>query len=128
MDKNAELDYNLAPLVRMLKKWNSAHSKRLRSFHLETVAGHTFRTLGSNRRSGLQKFFEWAGSHLDVNDPGGQSGLLSGYLSFAARDQVRRSFDAAAERATKAVSAENSGDHEEAKRLWRIVLGSSFPA
>ncbi|MGW5080096.1 SMODS domain-containing nucleotidyltransferase [Micromonospora echinospora] len=128
LDKNAELGYNLAPLVRMLKKWNSAHSKRLGSFHLETVAGHSFRTLGSNRRSGLQKFFEWAGNHLDVNDPGGQSGLLSGYLSLAAKDQVRRSLDVAAERATKAINAENSGDHEEAKRLWRIVLGSSFPA
>jgi hypothetical protein len=30
-DKNAELDCNLAPLVRLLNKWNVAHSKRLRS-------------------------------------------------------------------------------------------------
>ena len=126
-DKNAELGYNLAPLVRMLKKWNGAHSKRLRSFHLETMAGHTFGTLGSNRRSGLQKFFEWAGGHLDVYDPGGQSGNLSGYLSWTARDAVRKSFNAASDRASSAINAENSGNHQEAKRLWRIILGSAFP-
>ncbi|MEU8329859.1 hypothetical protein [Micromonospora sp. NPDC048839] len=127
-DKNAELSYNLAPLVRMLKKWNGAHSKRLRSFHLETIAGHTFGALGSNRRAGLQKFFEWAGSHLDVYDPGGQSGLISGYLSGSTRDDVRRSFDTAADQASRAIDAESSGDHDEAKRLWRMVLGDSFPS
>jgi hypothetical protein len=126
-DKNAALGYNLAPLVRALKKWNAAHSKRLRSFHLETMAGNTFSSLNSNRRTGLQKFFEWAGSHLDVSDPGRQSGLLSGYLSYNARTEVKQSFEAAAERATKAIAAEASGDHEEAKRLWRIILGDSFP-
>jgi Second Messenger Oligonucleotide or Dinucleotide Synthetase domain len=126
-DKNGELTYNLAPIVRLLKKWNAAHSRRLRSFHLETMAGHTFGSLSSNRRTALQKFFEWAGGHLDINDPGGRSGLLSGYLSGTARDDVRRSFDAAQDRATKAIAAEESGDHEEAKRLWRIVFGSSFP-
>jgi hypothetical protein len=126
-DKNAELDYNLALLVRLLKKWNAAHSKRLRSFHLETIAGNTFASLNSNRRTGLQKFFEWAGNNLDVNDPGRQSGLLSGYLSYNARAEVKGSFEVAADRATKANAAEASGDHEEAKRLWRIVLGTSFP-
>jgi hypothetical protein len=126
-DKNAELGYNLAPLVRLLKKWNAAHSKRLRSFHLETIAGNSFSSLSSNQRTNLQKFFEWAGNHLDVSDPGRQSGLLSGYLSYSARIEIKRSFEAAADRATKANAAEHSGDHEVAKRLWRIVLGSSFP-
>jgi hypothetical protein len=83
--------------------------------------------LSSNRRTGLQKFFEWAGSHLDVTDPGRQSGLLSGYLSYDSPTDVKRPFEAAAERAVKANAAEESGDHEEAKRLWRIVLGTSFP-
>jgi Second Messenger Oligonucleotide or Dinucleotide Synthetase domain len=126
-DKNADLNYCLAPLVRLLKKWNSAHSKRLRSFHLETMAGNTFGSLGSNQRTNLQRFFEWAGSHIDVNDPGQQSGLLSGYLTYSARTEVKQSFEAAADRAAKANAAEDSGDHEEAKRHWRIILGSSFP-
>jgi hypothetical protein len=126
-ERNAELSYNLAALVRMLKKWNAAHSKRLKSFHLETMAGHTFKTLGNNRRTGLEGFFAWAGDFLDVSDPGGQSGSLSGYLSWTARDSVRQSFTTAADRASRAIDAENAGDHTEAKRLWALILGSKFP-
>ncbi|TQF73343.1 nucleotidyltransferase [Rhodococcus spelaei] len=125
--RHAELGYNLSPLVRLLKKWNGAHSKRLRSFHLETMAAHVFSTLGSNRQSGLTSFFEWAPNHIDVSDPGGQSGSLSGYLSWTARQEVIQSFRTAADRAAKARAAEADGDHEEAKRLWRIILGSTFP-
>lgn len=125
--KNASLGYNLAPLVRLLKKWNASHSKRLRSFHLETMAASAFSSLNSNRQNGLQVFFNWAGQHLDVSDPGNQSGLLSGYLSQSVRDDVRRSLESANNRATKAISEEIAGNHEEAKRLWKIVLGDGFP-
>lgn len=125
--KHVDLGYNLAPLVRLLKKWNNAHSKRLRSFHLETIAGSTFKTLGSNRQSALRNFFEWAPSHLDVSDPGGQSGTLSNYLTWAGRQAVVQALASAAERSLKANEAEARGDHDEAKRLWRITLGASFP-
>ena len=126
-EQNRALDYHLAPLVRMLKKWNIAHSKRLKSFHLETMAAHTFSSLSSNRRTSLQKFFEWGGTHLYVSDPGGQSGLLNSYLSLNDERDVKQSFTTASERALKALDAESKGDHEEAKRLWRIILGASFP-
>lgn len=125
--RNAELGYNLAPLVRLLKKWNAAHSKRLRSYHLETMAGHVFRTLGTGRQSGLARFFEWAPNHIDVADPGGQSGSLSNYLAWNARQEVVHALGSAAERSARALAAEAGGDHEEAKRLWRITLGSAFP-
>jgi SMODS domain-containing protein len=125
--KNAELGYNVAPLVRLLKKWNESHSKRLKSFHLETMAASAFSSLNSNRQNGLQVFFNWAGQHLDVSDPGRQSGLLSGYLSQSVRDEVKRSFAAANDRATKAINEEIAGNHDEAKRLWKIILGDSFP-
>ncbi|WP_152030827.1 SMODS domain-containing nucleotidyltransferase [Agromyces aureus] len=125
--KNADLSYNLAPLVRLLKKWNNAHSKRLRSFHLETIAASTFSTLGNNRQSAMANFFEWAPSHLNVRDPGGQSGALSGYLSWSGRQEVTQALASASDRARKANEAEARGDHDEAKRLWRIILGSSFP-
>lgn len=99
----------------------------MRSFHLETVAGTVFSSLGSNYRDALQKFFEWAPDRLSVNDPGGQSGDLSAYLSWTAREQLRQAMASAAERATKALAAEARGDHAESKRLWRIVLGDDFP-
>lgn len=126
--RHAGLSYNLAPLVRLMKKWNNAHSKRLHSFHLETIAASTFKTLGSNRQNALASFFEWAPSHLDVFDPGGQSGVLSGYLTWTGRQEIIQSLGSAAERARKANAAEARGDHDEAKRLWRIILGSSFPS
>jgi hypothetical protein len=127
-NKHAGLGYNLAPLVRILKKWNNAHSKRLRSFHLETIAASAFKTLGSNRQSALANFFEWAPSHLDISDPGGQSGMLSSYLTWAGRQEVVQALGSAAERARKANEAEAGGNHGEAKRLWRIILGSGFPS
>lgn len=126
--RHADLGYNLAPLVRLLKKWNAAHSARLRSFHLETLAATVFRTLGRNRQSGLASFFEWAPNRLDVSDPGGQSGALSGYLSWTSRQEVIQSLSVAADRAARARSAEADGDHREAKRLWRLILGVTFPS
>lgn len=125
--RNKDLGYNLAPMVRLLKKWNVAHSKRFQSFHMETVAAHAFSTLGSSRQGGLAKFFEWAPNWLDVSDPGGQSGSLSSYLSWTSRQELVQALNAASERAAKAQLAEIANNHEEAKRLWRIILGSSFP-
>lgn len=125
--RNSDLGRNLTPLVRMLKKWNQAHSKHMRSFHLETVAASVFSSLGSRRQHGLAKFFEWAPGHLEVHDPGHQSGSLSGYLTLDARRAVLDSLGAAAERAQRALASEAAGNHDEAKRLWRIILGTSFP-
>jgi hypothetical protein len=125
--QNANLDYHLSPLVRMLKKWNKAHSKRLQSFHLETIAGNAFASLSGNHRVATQKFFEWGGSHIDVLDPGGKSGLLSYYLGYDARLEVVKAFNSASNRASLALAAEGVGDHEEAKRLWQLVFGSKFP-
>lgn len=126
--RNSELGGNLKPLIRMLKCWNRAHSGRLRSFHLEVVVQATFKSLGSNFRDAACKFFEWAGSHLSVQDPAGHSGDLSSYLTWSARDAVVQSFATAHGRAKKALEAEDDDDHKEAIRLWRLVFGDEFPA
>lgn len=126
-NRNSTLNYHLAPVVRLLKSWNRAHSKRMRSFHLETVAATIFGSMGSNYRDALQKFFEWAPNNLSVNDPGGQGGDLSSYLTWSTQQDLLTSLSAAAGRANKANEAEARGDHAEAKRLWRIILGDSFP-
>ena len=126
-EKNRSLGYHLAPVVRLLKAWNRAHSKHFHSFHLETVAATTFGSLGSNYRDALQKFFEWAPSYLNVSDPGGQGGDLSSYLTWAGRQNLVQALSTAADRAKKANEAETRVDHTEAKRLWRIILGDTFP-
>lgn len=126
-NKNKALNYHLSAVVRLAKSWNRAHSKRFRSFHLETVAASTFSSLGSNYRDALQKFFEWAPSRLYASDPGGYSGDLSSYLTSTGRQNLIDALNVAADRARKANEAEARGDHAEAKRLWRIILGASFP-
>jgi hypothetical protein len=125
--RNQELNYHLAPVVRLIKAWNRAHSKHMRSFHLETVAGTVFASLDSNYRDALRKFFEWAPNQLNVDDPGGQSGDLSGYLTWITREQLRQGLVSAADSASKAIAAEARGDHIDAKRLWGIILGNDFP-
>lgn len=126
--RNAVLGYQLRVLVQLLKNWNRAHSSRMRSFHLETVAASMFTTLGSNHRNSLAVFFANASGHLSATDPAGHSGRLDGYLAWAARDALVRQLAAQADRAARAVAAETAGDHEEAIRLWAILLGSKFPS
>jgi hypothetical protein len=127
LERHRTLGYHLSPLVRLAKSWNRAHSKCFRSFHLETVAATLFSGLGSNYRDGLEKFFEWAPKHLSVQDPGGQGGDLSSYLTWNGRQQALAALSSAKERAQAALKAEAAGDHAEAKRLWRIILGDDFP-
>lgn len=118
---------NFSERGQLLKKWNGAHSKRLRSFHLETMAASMFTSLGSNHRTNLKTFFQEAQLWLDLADPGGHSGTLSNNLAWLTRLDVISSFEAAADRAVRAIARENAGDHAEAKRLWSIILGPDFP-
>ncbi|GGL77864.1 SMODS domain-containing nucleotidyltransferase [Glutamicibacter protophormiae] len=126
-ERNSKLGYHLAPMVRLLESWNRAHSKRMRSFHLETVTGHVFSSLGGNYRDALHKFFLWAPNYLDVFDPGSQGGSLSSYLTWDGRQGLLTALASAENRSQLALDAEARGDHAEAKRLWRIILGNDFP-
>lgn len=126
--KDAEYASNLKPLVQLLKKWNRAHSSRIRSFHLETVAANMFKTLGNNHRANLRVFFEHASKWLSVTDPAGHSGPLDGYLSDGARQNLSSSFITAHQRAVAASQAEQSDNQEESLRLWKIILGDDFPS
>lgn len=125
--QNTALGCNLKPLIRLLKRWNREHSSHLRSFHLEVMVAETFGTLGSNRRTASQKFFEWAGGHISVKDPAGHSGDLSSYMTWYTRLQFQSLLDSSGKRAKKAIEAEESGNRAEAMRLWRIIYGPEFP-
>lgn len=127
-DKKASVGSELTNRIKLLKRWNQVHSARLQSYHLEVVVASYFSTVSSNHREGLELFFKDAASRLDVSDPAGHSGTLSGYLTYSGRAAIKTRFSEAYQRATKAMNAENSGDHQEAKRLWAIELGSEFPA
>jgi hypothetical protein len=125
--KDQERDGHLAPLVRLLKMWNGAHSVRFRSFHLETMAASTFKTLGPEPQASMEKFFAWAPRHFDANDPGAESGNLASYMSATLRADAIQSLAKAAGTAQEARTVELQGDHEGAKKLWRKIFGADFP-
>ncbi|MGY5015042.1 SMODS domain-containing nucleotidyltransferase [Streptomyces sp. 900105755] len=126
-DRNTALGGDLKKVIRFAKKWNKAHSSRLSSFHLEMLVARTYGTLGNNSRTALRLFFEHNRHNLSVQDPAGFSGDLSAYLNWASKEAVNDSLKSARDRADLALAAENRGDHREAIRLWRIILGNDFP-
>ena len=124
--RQAELGGHLRPLVRLLKRWNNVHSRRLRSFHLEMIAQATFGTVSTNMRTATMRFFEWAPSYLKVADPtSGQS--LGNRLTYTQRQNILTSFSSAYARAKKAVDYEAAQDHQTAIYQWRQLFGSEFP-
>lgn len=112
----------------MVKRWNAVHSKYLKSFHLEIMMASVFISLGGDSRAALAKFFKAAQTSLAVVDPAGHSGDLSTYLTKANRSNVITNLESARVRVANANAAERESDHEEAIRLWRIILGDEFPA
>ena len=127
-ERHRILNYHLKPRVKLLKRWNAAHSHRIGSWHLEVMTASIFSSMSANHRDGLERFFEWAPSRIDVNDPDDCGGLLAAGLTSAQRTQIRDSFASALARCQRANTAEADGDHREAIRLWTIILGSDFPA
>ena len=127
-ERNQSLNGYLKPLVRLLKRWNGAHSSRLRSFHLELIAQKTFGQLGSDMRLATQRFFEWAPKNLHVNDPAGYSGDMAAGLTYAQSKDILSAFDYGADHAERARQAEAEGRPAEALRQWGIVFGPGFPS
>jgi Second Messenger Oligonucleotide or Dinucleotide Synthetase domain len=126
--RNTELGGNLKRLTRFLKRWNAVHSRRFASFHLELLVQEAFGSIGTNSRENCHRFFEWAPRFLDVRDPAGYSGSLMKDVDVMQRHAMTQALKAGYERTGRALEAENKGDPAEAIRLWRIVLGSEFPA
>jgi len=126
-ERNSALGGNLKKVIRFAKKWNKAHNSRLSSFHLELLVARTFATLDSNSRRALREFFSYNHNFLSVQDPAGYSGDLSSGLSWATKTAINDSLAKARDRTDLALKAEARGDHREAIRLWRIILGDDFP-
>ena len=127
VDRKAQVGDALTAVIKLAKRWNAVHSRRMHSYHLEVCVSWTFSSVGTNYRDAVAKFFEWAPQHLDVEDPAGHSGMLSSYLTRQSRESLVDRLQEAMQRARRAQSAEEVGNHAEAKRLWSIELGDEFP-
>jgi hypothetical protein len=125
--EHARLGYHLKPLVKLIKAWNRAHSRHLRSFHLEVMVAKSFSSLGANYREALEMWF--ASPNFSVAAPStGES--LDTYVSiFSERRRLLNAvLTSSADRAKRARASEAVGDHREAIRLWGLILGDGFPA
>jgi hypothetical protein len=125
--RQSELGGHLRPLVRLLKRWNNEHSRRLRSFHLELMVQETFSSLSGNYRTGTMRFFEWAPSYIDVADPSGGSSLGS-RLTWTQRQNLLSSLASGYTKAKAAVDLEVADDHAGAIAKWKQVFGNEFPS
>ncbi|MEV6992155.1 hypothetical protein AB0N87_23510 [Streptomyces sp. NPDC093228] len=126
--RHSAVQGDLKGVIRMAKAWNRAHGAYFKSFHLEVLVAAAVTSLGNNSRTELRDLFGAARYFLNVQDPAGHSGDLSQYMTATRRSNALTALAVAAERAQRAVEAEDRGDSQEAIRLWGINLGSGFPA
>lgn len=121
------------PLVRLIKAWNLANGKHLRSFHIEVilermwdgkaidsdawpkVVASTLNAMGSYVRN--KKYDPWDSS-IRVDD----------YLSSDERSLVIRLLNADAERAKTAEQYRKGGKTEKAFERWGVVYNHKFPS
>ncbi|WP_045876739.1 nucleotidyltransferase [Pseudofrankia sp. DC12] len=114
--------------VRLLKAWNRVCGSRLRSFHIEALAGTVLAGRGLNPRQALATVFR----HMDevglsMTDPADVGGDLSTYLRPDDLGALGESVRMARAYSEKAVAAEGDGRHEEAVALWATIFGPEFP-
>lgn len=126
-ERNAALGSHVKPVVKLVKAWNRTHSQHFRSFHLEVAVASAFDSLTGNYREAVAAWLDRP--HIGVCDPW-TGNSLAGYMPWYSdrRADVKRVLSSSAKRARDALDAEARGDHEEAIRLWRIILGEDFPA
>lgn len=125
-DRNTALGGHLKPLIRLLKSWNQAHSRRVGSFHLEMIAQASFARLGYMPES-VSMFFEWGQQNISVADPAGYTGSFIG-SDYGKLLAIQSAFRSGRERTLRALSAEARGDQANAIALWRWIFGSEFPS
>jgi hypothetical protein len=124
----------------MLKAWNRAAGRPLRSFHLEVLAWKVLDPgwradffgaglgMGSDPEN-LARFFAEAPGRLGrkLHDPARDEGDLGAYLTDRARGEVISRLETAASRCQRAERLLADGDVTGAGILYRKVFGDAFP-
>jgi hypothetical protein len=122
----------LVTLLKMLKGWNSKHSRTLRSFHLETMSLQIVRGVEiADYSLAVGYVFGEASEQvkLPTRDEAGYGGNVGDYLDTNAKMSAATSaLGAAYEGAIKATDFESGGMTYEAFQQWRIIFGDYFPA
>lgn len=129
---NKEHDYNLSPLIKMIKGWNRVHSQLLRSFHLESLVLQVIGDISiTSFPLTVGYVFDQARTQIQypVIDPAGYGGNVGAYLNTQTKvDEVVSRLDSAHRRAVEAVSYQEANKIQQAYEQWRLVFGGYFPA
>jgi len=128
---NGNHDWDLKPLVRLIKWWNIANNHHLRSFHVElmveriqrgcTISSHPVEVAYTLRRLP-------ALVRNSFYDPWSDGGRIDSYLSLATREKVAGMLEDAADRAAQAEEYRKAGKTKAAFERWDVVYRQSFPA
>jgi SMODS domain-containing protein len=132
-DENRQHNYDLVPLIKMLKGWNKKHGQLLRSFHLESLILQILNGVTiSNFPSGVRYVFDKARTQVQysVVDLAGYSGDIGAYLNIS-QDKINAvvsRLETALTRALEAERLESGGKTEKAYEKWRLIFDDYFPA
>ena len=130
--KKRESRGKLKFVARLVKFWATCRTPQtpLLSFHIELLLAHSRLCTGGKGYArcvaetlGLLSDRQLAG----LRDPVGISAIVSAAKTEAQRRQALSAVGAAAERAARAVVAEETRRLEEAYRLWNLVFNGHFP-
>jgi hypothetical protein len=130
-DANRDHDWDLKPLVRLLKWWNIANGHHLRSFHLELMVERIQRgsTIGSHPAEVAYTLKRLpALVQKPFSDPWPDGNRVDDYLSADARDKVVGMLENDAKRAQEAEVYRDAGKSKAAFERWEVIYRHTFPA
>lgn len=129
--ENGNHEGKLVPLLKMLKGWNSKHSRSLRSFHLETISLQIARDIEiADYSLAVGYVFDNARVKvkLPTQDEAGYGGNVGDYLDTHAKMSAAISaLEVAYTGSIEATEMESRGMTFEAFQKWRVIFGDYFP-
>ncbi|MFF7951619.1 SMODS domain-containing nucleotidyltransferase [Streptomyces griseorubiginosus] len=117
---------DLSKFTRGIKQWNVENGGALRSYHLEVMVAAVADKLGDDYASATTRFYEIYANGLSVQDPAGQQGDLSAYLTTRQRESVSTLIKNCGRTAHLAISAQNDRRYAQAVDAWTKIYGTSF--
>ena len=130
--QNLAHNWDLIPLIKMVKGWNTTIDKYFHSFHLEALAIQILNGVTiSDFPSGVRYYFDKGRTVIKEKnlDPAGYGDDLGKYIDTQQKVQEAvAKFELAHDRAIKAEDWARRGHIQNAVEMWIKVFGDYFPA
>ena len=128
--KNAELEKNWVPLVKMIKGWNSVAGKPIEpSFLIEVMALELVEPPFNSYPDELRRLFAALADRIEEvwTDPAGLGPPVSDQMTHDKCEAAKTALLNAERATTRAFRSEAQGKNGEAIAIWRELLGPYFP-